>query len=92
MLAATWDLESRNIIRPLNEFHEQARAAVPCDVAVEGPGARVVGVALQYDVAKGGDHLPRVHGVGDCVVPMAGADGEDLGVALFIFLDQEDSR
>jgi len=31
-----------------------ARAAVPYDVAVEGPGARVVGVDLQYDVAKGG--------------------------------------
>jgi len=78
LLAATRDLESRDIIRPLNEIHEQARAAVPCDVAVEGPGAKVVGVDLQYDVAKGGDHLhvevPRVHGVGDCVVPRAGAD------------------
>lgn len=51
---------------------------------LEGPGVRVVGVVLQYDVAKGGDHLPRVRGVGDCVVPRA---GEDQGVALLIFLD-----
>ena len=44
--AAARDLESHNILRPLDDVDKEACAAMPRDMAMEGPGAGVVGVDL----------------------------------------------
>lgn len=68
---------------------------MPCDMAMEGPYAGVVGVDLDHDVAVTTQHLGiaalRVEWVGDrFAVPGTGAFGEDKlegwGMVLVFFV------
>lgn len=80
------DLELSDLVGLDDELREQTSRGVPSDVAMEGPGTRVLlGVELHDHVAVGADLLDvttlGVGGVGDGSVPgQAVTLGEDIHV------------